>query len=229
MSEPMYQFRTATFGGFQKQDVQAYLEKSAKEHQEQLEQLRRELSEERSARAGDAADYDGLRSAAGAIKEENETLRAQLAQKDTALREVMARCEALENQLTGVQVELERLGPAAASYEAIKNRTASIELEAHGRAQIIEEESRKKAQKTKEELLDWVDRMQNSYVRLRSDMDDAVARLIKELQLSESKIESAIDGFSDYDAALNALRGQVAALEPKAPQPFRVEELGEEQ
>ena len=126
-------------------------------------------------------------------------------------------------------MELERLGPAAASYEAIKNRTASIELEAHGRAQVIEEEARKRAQKTREELLEWVDKMQNAYVRLRADMDDTVARMIKELQLSGSRIESVADSFSDYDMALNALRTQVAGLDPKLPQPLRVEEHREEQ
>lgn len=224
MSEPISQFRTAAIGGFQKQDVQAYLEKTAKEHQEQLAQLRKELSEERTARAEDMEAFEGLKAAAEAVKAENGELRERLTRQEEALKEAQARCEALENQLTGSQVELERLGPAAASYEAIKNRTASIELEAHGRAQIIEEEARKKSQKTKEELLEWMDRMQNAYVRLRADMDDTVARMIKELQLSGSRIESTVDSFSDYDAALNALRAQVAGVEPKMPQPLRAEE-----
>lgn len=229
MSGSSYQFRTAAVGGFQKQDVQAYLEKSAREHQEQIAELRRELSEERSARAVDLEDFEGLKSAAGALKEENDTLRSQVARQEEALKELQAKCEALENQLTGSQVELERLGPAAASYEAIKNRTASIELEAHGRAQVIEEEARKRAQKTREELLEWVDKMQNAYVRLRADMDDTVTQMLKEMQLSASRIEGAADSFSDYDAALNALRAQVAGIEPKMPQPLRAEEPKEEQ
>ncbi|MDE6107422.1 MAG: hypothetical protein K2F83_01950 [Oscillospiraceae bacterium] len=229
MSGASYQFRTAAVGGFQKQDVQAYLEKSAKEHQEQLAQLKKELSEERSARAEDMEAFDGLKSAAEAVKEENARLSAALQAREEELAQLQARCEALENQLTGSQVELERLGPAAASYEAIKNRTASIELEAHGRAQVIEEEARKKAQKTREELLEWVDKMQNAYIRVRADMDDTVGRVVQELQLSGSRIESVVESFSDYDAALNALRGQVAGMEPKLPQPFRAEEPKEEQ
>lgn len=229
MSEPTNQFRTATFGGFQKQDVQAYLEKSAREHQEQLAQLRAELSEERSARAEDTEAYEGLKSAAEVVKEENERLHAALQQKEAELAQLQAKCEALENQLTGSQVELERLGPAAASYEAIKNRTASIELEAHGRAQIIEEEARKKAAKTRDDLLEWVDKMQNAYVRLRADMDDTVARMVKEIQLSGSRIESAADGLTDYDAALNALRAQVAGMEPRMPLPLRTEEPPKEE
>lgn len=224
MSGPEYQFRTAAIGGFQKQDVQAYLEKSAKEHQEQLAQLKKEISEARSARAEDEEAYDGLKLAAEAVKEENVRLTTALQQKEEELAQLHAKCEALENQLTGSQVELERLGPAAASYEAIKNRTASIELEAHGRAQVIEEEARKKAQKIREELLEWVDKMQNAYVQMRGDMDDTLAQMVKELQLSVSRIEGLTDSFSDYDAALNALRAQAAGIEPKMPQPLRAEE-----
>ena len=74
-----------------------------------------------------------------------------------------------------------------------------------------------------------MDKMQNAYVRLRADRDDTVARMIKELQLSGSRIESVADSFSDYDMALNALRTQVAGLDPKLPQPLRVEEHREEQ
>ena len=60
MSEPTNQFRTAAFGGFQKQDVQEYLEKSAREHAEKLNALQRELSDERTARAEDQEAYEGL-------------------------------------------------------------------------------------------------------------------------------------------------------------------------
>lgn len=228
MSGSNYQFRTAAFGGFQKEDVQAYLEKSAREHQEQLAQLKKEISEARSARAEDEEAYDGLKLAAETVKEENARLAAALQQKEEELAQLQAKCEALENQLTGSQVELERLGPAAASYEAIKNRTASIELEAHGRAQVIEEEARKKAQKIREELLEWVDKMQNAYVQLRGDMDGTVTQMVKEIQLSGSRIESLTDSFSDYDAALNALRAQAAGIEPKMPQPLWAEEPKEE-
>lgn len=224
MSEPTYQFRTATFGGFQKQDVQDYLEKSAREHTEKLNTLQRELSDERTARAEDQEAYEGLKMAADAVKAENERLHATLAQREEELTRLRDKCETLESQLAGVQVELERLGPAAASYESIKSRTASIELEAHGRAQVIEEEARAKAQKTRAELMEWFDKMQNAYIRLRADMDQTMSQMIQELQLASSRIEGVADGFSDYDAALNALRSQAAAMEPRMPQPFLPEE-----
>ena len=46
------QFRTSAFGGFNKQDVMAYLEKSAREHSGKIAELQKELAELRQARTG---------------------------------------------------------------------------------------------------------------------------------------------------------------------------------
>ena len=45
MSATELQFRTATFGGFQKQDVLSYIESSNQTHVEKLAQLQRERDE----------------------------------------------------------------------------------------------------------------------------------------------------------------------------------------
>ena len=44
MNENEFQFRTAALGGFHKQDVLRYLERSAKEHREKTAELERELA-----------------------------------------------------------------------------------------------------------------------------------------------------------------------------------------
>ena len=51
MSDTELQFRTSTFGGFQKQDVLNYIETSNQEHREKLEAVRRELAEAEAAKA----------------------------------------------------------------------------------------------------------------------------------------------------------------------------------
>ena len=45
--EDGFQFRTAAFGGFQKQDVMDYLERSAKEHAQKVAAIQTELEEEK--------------------------------------------------------------------------------------------------------------------------------------------------------------------------------------
>ncbi|MFQ7853781.1 MAG: hypothetical protein ACLRIS_00150 [Flavonifractor plautii] len=54
MSDTELQFRTSTFGGFQKQDVLNYIETSNQEHREKLEAVRRELAEAEAAKAAQA-------------------------------------------------------------------------------------------------------------------------------------------------------------------------------
>ena len=55
MADTELQFRTATFGGFQKQDVLLYIETMTREHREKLDGLQRKLDEAgeaQSAREG---------------------------------------------------------------------------------------------------------------------------------------------------------------------------------
>ena len=55
MSDAQLQFRTATFGGFQKQDVLNYIETANQEHKEKLESAQREIG---AVHVSDAvADY----------------------------------------------------------------------------------------------------------------------------------------------------------------------------
>ena len=56
MSDTELQFRTSTFGGFQKQDVLNYIETSNQEHREKLEAVRRELAETEAAKAAQAEE-----------------------------------------------------------------------------------------------------------------------------------------------------------------------------
>lgn len=58
MADTELQFRTATFGGFQKQDVLLYIETMTREHREKLDGLQRKLDEAgeaQSAREGELA------------------------------------------------------------------------------------------------------------------------------------------------------------------------------
>ena len=50
MSAVEMQFRTAAFGGFQKQDVLEYIDRTNREHTQQMEALRQELEEASKAR-----------------------------------------------------------------------------------------------------------------------------------------------------------------------------------
>lgn len=147
MNENGFQFRTATFGGFQKQDVMNYLERSAKEHAEKLAALQKELAQEKLDRDGETQRAASLAERVSALEEENRRLASQLADKADQLRRTEEEREDLQALNDQLQDQLDKVLPAATAYEAVKDRTASIELEAHGRAQAIEREGRERAQK----------------------------------------------------------------------------------
>ena len=143
MNDKGFQFRTAAFGGFRKEDVLAYLEQSSKAHSERVNALQRELEQAKAACAEDQKENSGLTG-------EVTRLQEKLAQFSADLTAATARKNELEQLTAQLQSELEAMRPAAEAYEAIKERTAGIELEAHGRAQAIEEEGRQKVKRSEE-------------------------------------------------------------------------------
>ena len=79
MSDTELQFRTSTFGGFQKQDVLNYIETSNQEHREKLEAVRRELAETEAAKAAQAEEIAAAQAQTEAKEKELQALRGELA------------------------------------------------------------------------------------------------------------------------------------------------------
>ena len=66
--------------------------------------------------------------------------------------------------------------------EAIKDRTAGIELDAHCRAQAVEAAAQVQVEKTKREVEQWIAKVQESYDRMRSDIDATISHASGELE-----------------------------------------------
>ena len=146
MDHTEIQFCTATFGGFQKQDVLDYIEHSTKEHGDQLAALRRELEEVNQAKAALIVSRGELEAALSTAKEQAEALAAEQSAHSRAavgehekLRAFEKQLEAeerrraeLEAALAGARGELERL-------KGEKERIAALEKDlAQARAQLEE-------------------------------------------------------------------------------------------
>lgn len=225
MNENGFQFRTATFGGFQKQDVMNYLERSAKEHAEKLAALQKELAQEKLDRDGETQRAASLAERVSALEEENRRLASQLADKADQLRRTEEEREDLQALNDQLQDQLDKVLPAATAYEAVKDRTASIELEAHGRAQAIEREGRERAQKHQDQVKEWFARTRQAYERLRSDLAAASAQLAQELDRAGRSVQDLTSGLSDRDAALDAIQAQIEALDSaQPPQPLPLDD-----
>lgn len=224
MNENEFQFRTAALGGFHKQDVLSYLERSAKEHREKTAELERELAGVKADKARLEEEKGEMERRQALLEEENQRLAVDLADREAALADATAGKETAERQEAALQEEAEKLRPAAKAYEAVKDHTASIELEAHGRAQAIEEEGRQKAKKHQQELVDWSAQLQAAYHRLRSDMDATLVHAIRELERAGQSLEGLSGELVVQDEALKIIKEQIDQMDPKPPQPLPIEE-----
>ena len=215
------QFRTAAFGGFHKQDVLNYLERSAHDHADKIAALQKDLDEAREARASLEKAYAILQKGLTATEEENDRLTQELAQRESELAQALTRAEAAEAQLAALQGKVEGLEQAATAYEALKSRTASIELEAHSRAQAIEEEGRRKSLQTREALLKWLDELQGSYARMRSDVDTALGQTLRELEKAGQIMTGLSRSVASQEETLKLLRSKLEDMDrPQPPRPF---------
>ncbi|MCI7473321.1 MAG: hypothetical protein MSB10_06540 [Clostridiales bacterium] len=228
MSATELQFRTATFGGFQKQDVLSYIESSNQAHVEKLAQLQREWEDL-------AAEKESLAAQAGQAKEQAETLAKEKESLTARLDEARKEAEALRAQLDQARREAEETAarladanarltqaePDAAAYQQVKDRTAGIELEAHCRAQEIQREAEEKVRRAHTEVEQWLHKVQAGYDLLRSDMDGAISRTGQELDKLRQMLEQLSSNFSSQDEHLRKLAQDCAdQFAPPAPLPL---------
>ncbi len=232
MNDKELQFRTAAFGGFQKQDVLNYLEASTRETEEKTAALKKRLDEAQAdaARLKETVAADEARRAE--LERENSRLSAELADREARLTSAQAQAAALTAQVAELTAKTEelsakvtRMSPAAEAYEGLKDRTAGIELEAHSRAREIEAEAAAKAQKTKADLESWLAGLRGSYARLKGELNAALAQAAQELGKAETSLTSISGQLEQQDAALQELGRNVETLAgPKLPDPLPLED-----
>lgn len=227
MEDMKFQFRTAAFGGFHKQDVLAYLEVSSREHAEKLTALQGELAEEKVAHAELEERADELDQRVRALTEENQRLAADLAQREAELNQAAAQRDASVTEAGQLREKVAKLEPAATAYESIKERASAIELEAHSRALAIEGEAHRKSRKISEEMDAWLRKFQAAYDRLRGEVDTTLGQAVDELKRAEGELGKISEEFTYHDAALQVLREKMEAINgPQAPMPLPTEDDG---
>ena len=230
MSDAELQFRTAAFGGFQKQDVLNYIESSNQEHREKMEGLTRELEEARKARTQLEEEAAQARQQAQAGDETVQQLESQLeaARKEaedlkSRLSESEAELERLRAALAEAEGKLAQAEPAAKAYEKVKDRTAGIELEAHCRAQAVQAEAEERVEKARQDLEQWLNKVRKSYEELRCDMDATISHTSGELERVRTTLEEITNRFCAQDERLEKMV-QSCIGEHKAPDPLPLED-----
>ena len=227
-------FRTAVFGGFQREDVLNYLAEQARQSQQQREELERRLDEQKQETESAVRQAEVLssqleqqRAECGQLREEREALAGQLEQANrTQCSQASRELEELRKERDELQARLDALTPGAQAYEQLKDRTAGVELEAHRRAQAIQEQAREEAAQLHRQVEQWIQGVERAYDGLRTQVETTAAHAARELRQANDHLERACAQMEEQEEALAALRRAYGAGEgaPKVEPPMPIPE-----
>lgn len=195
------QFRSAAFGGFNRQDVMDYLERSAKEHAQQIEELRARLEQAQQ-------EMEQMRSQLTQAQEQVQQARIELERSQSEQQSAQEQSGLLaqtQEEVARLRGQIARLEPDAAAYAAIKERTAGIELEAHRRAQAIVDQAQVQADQLRREQSVWLERVERDYYDLRAQVGTTVTQAASELERVRQGLDNITLCMNNHHSALDRL------------------------
>lgn len=214
-----HQFRTAAFGGFNRQDVLDYLASSALANQQQLQAVQEQLDQSRKELEESAAQKDEIQ----ALQAQAEELQSQLAQAKVREQELTKALEAAQQRVQQLDLRVTQLEPDAMAYAAVKERSAGVELEAHRRAQAIQAKAEEDAQKARRQVEQWLKRMGREYDALCTQVETTVSHAASELEKAGAGLERLNELMSGQGTALEGVRrayDETNLGRPEAPMPI---------
>ena len=177
--EPVSQRFRGALAGFNRRDVTRYIEQSAAAHSRQVAGLEERLDQAERERDNALRELDGLRSERGDLAAEEARVRSSLEESTRTLAKLRGELTQTETKLGVARAELERLqakgaqlAPMAERYEQLKGRVATVELDAHRKAQATLDEAQGQADALRAEARQWLGRTLEEYDGLRAAMDD---------------------------------------------------------
>ena len=182
MDTVIRKFRTALFG-FNRKDVQQYMEQTAGAYRQELARVQEQLdrAEERGGEL--EAALSGAESEKSGAAAEEARVRASLEESTHALSKLRGELSQTESMLTVARRELERLKeqvgamkPMADNYAQLKERVATVELDAHRKAQVTVDEAQTEAERIRADTRAWLDRILDQYSKFRREMDTLLAQ-----------------------------------------------------
>ena len=177
--EPVTQRFRGALAGFNRRDVTRYIEQSAAAHSRPVAGLEERLDQAERERDDALRELDGLRSERGDLAAEEARVRSSLEESTRTLAKLRGELTQTETKLGVARAELERLqakvaqlAPMAERYEQLKDRVATVELDAHRKAQATLDEAQGQADALRAEARQWLGQTLEEYDGLRAAMDD---------------------------------------------------------
>ncbi len=188
-------FRTRMFGGFDREDVVAYIEKITKENKAQMEEL---------TRAGDdlRRQNDELGQQLAILRKQAESCQDSRREIETLTAQVQcleAENRQLQESLHQTQKHCDELQVQADEYAKIRDHIAEIEINAHRRTEEFRAQAIQRLHETVSRQRSWCGENSTSYKELLS-------RFIEKLQSARDILqETDLSGFDDMLRSLDEL------------------------
>lgn len=188
-------FRTRMFGGFDREDVVAYIEKIAKENQTQVEELTRTA--------------DDLRQQNGELSQQLAILRRQVENCEDSRREngeLTQQVQRLEEENRALQEALhqekergDELQVQTDEYARIRDHIAEIEISAHRRTEEFRSQTIARIHSLVAQQRTWCSENSARY-------EELLQRFGEKLQAARNVLqETDLSGFDDMLRSLNEL------------------------
>ena len=186
-------FKTCMFGGFDREDVVSYIEKTAKETQEKLDALE---SENTRLKADNERIEQALRTLHAQAKQmkqdeqDQETLQQRLDEAQARAAELAVRCEALV-------AENENLRASAKECVHLKEHIADIEINAHRRTEEFRAEAIEKLCAIIGQQRTWCQKQRGEYAFMSET-------ILQDIRRAEDVLENA--DYSGFDQMMEGLQ-----------------------
>lgn len=228
MNEPNAPFRSTFFGGFNREDVVNYIQKSDNEHFAAEEELKKQSAQSQTVIAELREENEMLTQKNAEILErlgemtlELEKARTEFAEADKklSLRETEietqnAYAQALLEKNNLLAEENEVLLEKCKEYDIAKEKIAEIELSAYYRAKQIEQEAKTEIEKLREQSAETLDKVKNQLSEIKEKYRMILAR-------SKEDTEQVTKKANDVIGEIDRISGDFAENSAEESKNFR--------
>lgn len=181
-------FKTALFGGFDREDVVNFIQQLSQESQQRISTLEAENQE--------------LWERNHSLETELTTLRRLVLESSSAAdtcRQLRQQLEELQAQYEQLSREADTLRSQAGEYQSLKDHIADIEISAHRRTEEFRADAIRQLRQLTQQQQDWCDRAREKYTQLSRQFG-------QKLLLAQRTLEEPdLSGFDEMTRSLRQL------------------------
>lgn len=181
-------FKKCVFGGFDPQDVIAYIDRMSKESQAKIATLTEE--------------NEALTKRNQEMKDELDILRRQFTEHENethTAEELRIRLDEAQEKLEKLEAEAATLRAQSADYQSLKDHIADIEISAHRRTEEFRSATVAQMQAIVDKQRTWCDEMKTKYLAVTEQFSQKLQ------QAQQTLADPDVSGFAEMEESLRNL------------------------